>query len=572
MRKIWVLMALVLLVGGLTSAQAVGKDRTAREAKRQQAIHNFKTSARGQAVMSAVGSTARASGDFNHDGKKDLVVGVPDEDGQGAIQVFYGGPTGLKTSNDQHIKLNDWCTGAGAGQAGASFGAAVATGDFNGDGRTDIAVGAPDYDRGGPTNNGVVFIFFGHNGGITPATDCQYVQETASVPAADGEENDDHFGASLAARNFGGSAQDDLAVGIPGEDVGAVGNAGAVGVVYGSSNGLTLPYPGAGNGSPANVTTDPQWWNQNSGLVEDVAEAGDSFGLTVDAGDLGRNGKADLAIGVPDEDVGNTEDAGAVEVLYGNNVGLVALNDQLWTQDSEGVKDVAEESDLLGSSLVIGNFGKSSKNDLAVGVLFEDGTNSLIVGAVQVLYGGSSGLSAKGNQLWSQDSPGIPDVGEFLDFWGSSLAAGNVGKSGQADLIVGSPLETPGSTNLSTVCPGPKGCAGQVTVIYGSSGGLTKNGAKVFNQNSPGVPDTAEVGDEFGLAVAAGNYGKTSQADVVVGVPFEDIGATNAAGAINELFGTSGGLTGSGAKFFSQGSNGVEDIAEANDNFGSSLG
>jgi hypothetical protein len=205
-------------------------------------------------------------------------------------------------------------------------------------------------------------------------------------------------------------------------------------------------------------------------------------------------------------------------------------------------------------------------------VLFEDATNALLSGAVQVLYGSAGGLTAKGNQLWSQDSAGIPDAGEVLDLWSAGLAAGNVGKSGQADLIVGAPLETPGSTNFDTLCPGTKGCAGQVTLIYGSAGGLTKNGAKVFNQNSRGVPDSAEAGDEFGLAVAAGNYGKTSQADVVVGVPFEDIGATSNAGAINELFGSSGGLTGSGAKFFSQGSNGVEDTAEANDNFGSPLG
>jgi FG-GAP repeat protein len=563
MRKIWVLMALALLVGGLTSAQAVGKDRTAREAKRLQAIHNFKTSARGQAATSAVGATARASGDFNHDGKRDVAVGVPGEDADhGAVHVFYGGSTGLKTSNDQVIRQTDWCGGSGGADFGG-FGTSIAAGDFNGDNRTDLAVGVPGFNEGA-TDDGLVFLFYGHNGGFTPAADCQWVDQTTIGVA---EENGDNMGATVAAGNFGGSSHDDLAIGVPGEDS----NAGAVAIVYGSPTGLTEPLFGGGS-PPAPVSpTSPQYLSQ-SGTLEDVSEPGDGFGRALDAGDLGRSNQADLAIGVPGEDVGATANAGAVNIVYGSPTGLTNLKDQIWTQDSEGVKDVAEEEDGFGNALVIGNFGKGGKNDLAVSVLFEDGLKAFIPGAVQVLYGSSSGIRSKGNQLWTQDSPGIPDAGEFLDFWGGSLAAGNVGKSREADLIIGAPLETPGSTNFGSFCPGPRGCAGQITVIYGSNGGLTKNGAKVFNQNSPGVPDTAEAGDEFGFAVAAGNYGKTSQADVVVGVPFEDIGATNAAGGINELFGTNGGLTGSGAKFFSQGSNGVEDIAEANDNFGQAAG
>jgi hypothetical protein len=572
-RKLFATITLLLLVIPITSAQAVNGKQSLRDSKRSAAIREFRSSARGAQAMSSVRGTARVAGDFNKDGTKDLVVGIPGEDGQGAVQVFYGGSTGLKTSNDQIIKLDDWCGGVGAGQAGADFGAAVAVGDFNGDGATDLAVGAPDYDRGGPTNNGVVFLFFGHQGGLlTPASDCQFLQETVSIPASDGEENDDHFGASLAAGNFGGSSHADLAIGIPGEDVGAVSNAGAVGVVYGSPTGLAIPFPAPGNPGPANTTTQPQFWNQDSGSLEGVSEAGDSFGQSLDAGNLGRSSQADLVIGVPDESIGEINDAGAINVLYGSSSGLTVLNDQLWTQDTEGMRDLAEEGDEFGFSLAIGDFGKSTKNDLAVGVILEDGTKAFIVGAVQVLYGSSGGLTATGNKLWSQDSSGVPDAGEVLDLWGYSLAAGNVGKSGKADLIVGAILETPGSTNFGSVCPGPRGCAGQITVLYGSSGGLTSNGAKVFNQDSTGVPDSAEPGDEFGFAVAAGNFGKSSFADVAVGTPFEDIGATSDAGAINELFGTSTGLTGTGARFFSQDSTGVEDTAEANDDFGSSLG
>jgi hypothetical protein len=275
---------------------------------------------------------------------------------------------------------------------------------------------------------------------------------------------------------------------------------------------------------------------------------------------------------VPGEDIGEVDGAGAVNVIYGRSSGLTAINDQIWTQDSDGVRDSAEESDQFGSSFAIGNFGKSGTNDLAIGVLFEDGANAFIAGAVQVLYGGTGGLTASGNQLWSQDSGGIPDSGEVVDLWGASLAAANVGKSTQADLIVGAPLETPGSTNFNAACTGPLGCAGQITVIYGASGGLTSSGARAFNQNSSGVPDAAEFDDEFGSAVAAGNFGKSAHADVAVGVPFEDIGAIASAGAINVLFGSTTGLTGTGAHFLHEDSAGVEDAAETVDQFGNSLG
>jgi hypothetical protein len=41
------------------------------------------------------------------------------------------------------------------------------------------------------------------------------------------------------------------------------------------------------------------------------------------AGDFNRDGKDDLAIGVPLEDLGNIRDAGAVNVIYGSDNGLI---------------------------------------------------------------------------------------------------------------------------------------------------------------------------------------------------------------------------------------------------------
>jgi hypothetical protein len=68
-------------------------------------------------------------------------------------------------------------------------------------------------------------------------------------------------------------------------------------------------------------------------------------------GDLNGNGFADLAIGVPGEDLGSIGDGGVVHVLQGAAAGLTATGSQLWSQNSSGVDDTAEAGDGFGATL-----------------------------------------------------------------------------------------------------------------------------------------------------------------------------------------------------------------------------
>jgi hypothetical protein len=114
-------------------------------------------------------------------------------------------------------------------------------------------------------------------------------------------------------------------------------------------------------------------------------------------------------------------------------------------------------------------------------------------GAVSVLYGSAGGLTRTGGQIFTQvGSP--PEPG---DLFGWSLTAGDFNHDGFADLAAGAPDE--GVFNV--------GAAGAVSVLYGSAAKLTKTGGQIFTQNSPGVPDSAEPGDVFGAALAAGDPG-----------------------------------------------------------------
>ena len=113
---------------------------------------------------------------------------------------------------------------------------------------------------------------------------------------------------------------------------------------------------------------------------------------------------------------------------------------------------------------------------------------------------------------------------------------------------------------------------GAVNVIYGAAtGGLGGPGNEVWSQGGEGVAGTPEAGDQFGYSLAAGNFGNSSQADLAIGVPFEDQAATND-GAVNVIYGaTTGGLGAAGNEVWSQGGEGVAGTPEAGDLFGYSL-
>ena len=282
---------------------------------------------------------------------------------------------------------------------GAAASKAAVRADFNGDGQADLAIGAP----GENGSRGVVQVLYGSSGGLTAAGSQLWSQDSAGIAGT--AEADDFFGEALAAGDFNGDDRADLAIGARGENT----EAGVVHALYGSAGGLTA--------------TGSQLWSQDSPGILGIAEPVDGFGLTLAAGDFNGDGRADLAIAAPQENIS----AGVVHVLYGSAGGLTATGSQLWCQDSPGIAGAAEFEDNFGAALVAGDFNSDGRADLGVGALGEND----FAGVVHVLYGAAaSGLTAAGSQLWSQDSPGIAGVAEARDFFGNALAAGTLSTSG----------------------------------------------------------------------------------------------------------------------------------------------
>lgn len=418
--------------------------------------------------------------------------------------------------------------------------------DFNNDGFDDLAVGVPFEDLT-VSNAGAVHVIYGSVSGLTATGDQLWTQDAVGVLGV--ADANDNFGRALAAGDFNNDGFDDLAIGVPGEDLTGPTkvNVGAVNVLYGSGVGLTA--------------TGDQFWTQDSAGILAVADANDTFGRALTAGDFNNDGRADLAIGVPLEDLGATGNVGAVNVLYGSASGLTATGDQFWHQDVTGILGVANAGDQFGRALTTGDFDNDSRDDLAIGVPLEDLTGQTNVGAVNVIYGAAGGLTATGDDFWHQDVAGVLGVADASDNFGDALAAGDFNNNGYDDLAIGVPLEDlSGKLNV-----------GAVNVLYGGVGGLTAAGDQFWNQDIAGILGVADANDNFGRALTTGRFNGDGRADLAIGVPNEDLGGTLNVGAVNVIYGSATGLTAAGDQFWNQDVAGVLGIANAGDQFGSSL-
>jgi FG-GAP repeat len=462
--------------------------------------------------------------DFTGDGFDDLAVGALNEavgsvQGAGAVNVLLGSADGLVPSPAIFFQ-----GGGGVGGSlddGDAFGAAVAQGLFNDDDFFDLAVGSPGEADGGAPAGGAVNILYGSAAGLTGGP--QLFQANP--------ETNDRFGSSLAAGDFDGDGFFDLAVGVPGEDIGTTRDAGAVTVLFGSAAGIT--------------TAGAQTLFQGGGAAGS-AEAFDQFGTSLASGLLANDDLADLVVGVPGEDVGTVGEAGAVNLLAGSPGGLV--NGSLATQGNP------ESGDTFGQAVATGDFDEAAGDDVAVGAPGETVNGRELAGAVSVFSGPPNGLASE--RLLFQGTAGIPGTPEVGDFFGFSVAPADPNGIGQWDLAVGVPYED----------VGPDADTGVVNLLAGSATG--PSGGRLLQQGNP------EDFDYFGWALAGGfflhDFDNNGFFDLAVGAPLEDVGALVDAGAVT-VFNAAGGGTLTPDPPYTQGSGGLGGTAEEVDLFGIAL-
>lgn len=404
--------------------------------------------------------SALTCGDFDGDGFWDLAVGVPGEVG-GSVQTLYGSAAGLR--GDRSNLWTQATLGVGEASVGDRFGAALASGDFNRDGFDDLAIGAPDDGEAGAVAAGSVTAVFGSPGGLSAAGAVLIHKDSPSIRgvAAAG----DRFGHSVATGDIDGDGFVDIVAGVPGDSVSGNAAAGSVAVLFGNPRGVgsrdlrvTRDSPGIKGRSATNarwgtaVTTgsfngdgfddiaiaaetrrgvgvvqviygDGDGLSRRDGIYREgfagtpgVRERGDRFGAALAAGDTDGDGYDELAVGVPGESHSGRARAGMTVVFAGSRAGPVHADPDRFHQNTRGIKGVPGADDQFGAALRFLDTRGDGRVDLVVGAP-GDGVG----GQVALIQATAGGLTVAGDQLWSQDTPGVARVAEPGDRFGDAL-------------------------------------------------------------------------------------------------------------------------------------------------------
>lgn len=361
---------------------------------------------------------------------------------------------------------------------GAELGTSVTYGDVNGDGFSDVVVGAPDYIVNVSMALGAVFVFHGSATGPSATPSRTLLGPTSWC----------RFGETLAVGDIDGDGYDDVCVGAPlfGTNASQA-EEGRVSLYRGSASGLA---------------SSPSWTSEGG-------EAAHHFGASLAAGDFDGDGYGDLAIGAPQVTLDRTHE-GRVIVYEGGPGGFsvwptwVRLGGQSWAH--------------YGAALAnVGDVDANGIDDLAVGAPDYDFSASLPNDGAAWVYLGSTGGLAQ--------TPTWFGHGESADAaYGKALAAaGDVNGDGYGDLVVGAPDHRNGET-----------FEGKAYVYLGRSGGVMP-GASFAKEGD-------EAGAHFGSAVAcAGDLNADGLADVLVGAAHFDGGVADQ-GRMEAFFGTVGGV------------------------------
>jgi hypothetical protein len=348
----------------------------------------------GNEVDDGFGDTL-AGADFNRDGYADLAVGAPGEDvsgrtDQGAVTVLWGSASGLKGGTTVPNK--------GAKQSYGRFGSDLATGDFNGDGKPDLAA----------ISASKAYVYRGSitkSGGVT-----------GSVTTLDKSSSAFNAYGVIAGKVTKDSATDLVILG-------------------------TVATPGT-TASDAWFIRGGSTLKKGSTLRIDKTHTGVGDGVIAD---FNKDGYGDIAIGNP-VDAGYK---GEVTVWKGGSTGPGTTSTRI-TQATSGVSGTPEADDWFGASLSAADVTGDGYADLAIGAYGEKLNGIAYAGGVHILKGSSRGLTGTGSQWFARNTAGVPGSLQEDDTFGYAVRLRDTDADGHADLFVSgtqSSLRLPGTSS-----------------------------------------------------------------------------------------------------------------------------
>ncbi|WP_408991337.1 FG-GAP and VCBS repeat-containing protein [Streptomyces sp. 1268] len=450
----------------------------------------------GTAVAAAPSSVVRQPVDFNGDGYEDMIASVPDGTVSGIkkagyVVVYPGDAKGINPARHQVINQNtpgvpgsaaanarfggsapadidadgytDLLVSAGSGRPVILFGGksglgtravefqghgqsqGEAVGDFDGDGRADVA-GIDNADWAGKVVLSENIGADGSVGNTRTALTADGVTTYEGVQAADlnddGKDdllvrtgcNDepDCGGTSLYLSTGTGFTHTPI-VTAPGTYLNHAS------VTVGSVNGDAYPdlvftrqptgldsdvdFPSKGGavavalGGPKGQDTSvkPKWITQATAGVPGADEQGDAMGASAAVGDLDGDGYGEVVVGLPGEDVGTAKNAGGVLVFKGRASGITGADTKVIGQSTADVPGVDEQGDAFGGEVHVVAGAKGVPATPAVAAPGEN-TNQ---GGVWLFKGSRTGPVTKGSVSFGEASLGVtPSAVRFGNWLG----------------------------------------------------------------------------------------------------------------------------------------------------------
>ncbi|MGG7660908.1 FG-GAP-like repeat-containing protein [Dyadobacter sp. BHUBP1] len=426
-----------------------------------------------------MGYSVASAGDFNGDGFSDVIVGIPyyDEDAidQGRANLYLGSATFFSSSITAYDFGND--------HAGALLGINVATaGDINGDGFSDVLIGATQ-DSNGQSKEGTVAVCKGSaNGNLHSA-----------VTLLEANQANAQFGYSIApAGDIDADGYSDIIVGARWYTNGQGQDAEGAAFIYrGGSNGL--------QGNPTVIEGN----QYNAAMGNKVSSAGDVNG----------DGYSDVLISayLYDQNVANQKDHGIVNLYLGSSTGISS-------QQPPSRTFFGKDNDHMGSSIACaGDVNGDGYSDILLGAEYYD-NGQFNEGGVFVYYGSKGNVGIVGDPVATMES----NQGD--GWFGTAVAsAGDVNGDGYSDILIG----------CYTFDNGQKD-EGHVFVYHGGAEGIGKKDALTITNGKPNA--------QMGLSIAsAGDVNADGYDDVVVGAPYFDDGQASE-GAAFVYYGSVDGL------------------------------